>query len=313
MHYRSLDDVHLHRAWVTIGSFDGVHRGHQEIVKNLVAGAHSAGAPAVVLTFEPHPSIILGKRREPFYLTTPEQRADLLGELGIDAVVTHPFSRELASKTAREFMNLVHRSLELTNLWVGYDFALGKGREGTVDFLTGLGAEMGFTVHGVPPVKVGGQVVSSSLIRAALAEGDVRQAAFYLGRPHFLEGLVIAGDRRGRTIGIPTANIDIHPDLAFPKSGVYACHAKVEGRSYFAMTNVGFRPTFEHQPVKPRIESLLLDYEGDLYGSLLRLEFIDRIRDEQKFDSVQLLLEQIQRDVETGRQILEREFNGGAQ
>lgn len=304
LHFRSLFDAHFRAAWVTIGSFDGVHLGHQAIARNLAAGAHHQGAPAVVLTFEPHPSIVLGKRTDPFYLTTAEQRAELLGDLGIDAVVTHPFTLDLAAKSPREFMEMVHRSLDLRHLWVGYDFALGRKRIGTVQVLSQIGEELGYEVHTTRPVTLDGEVVSSSLVREAVARGDVGQAARLLGRPHFLEGEIIRGQGRGRTIGIPTANLDIAPEVAYPKSGVYACRTVIDGITYGAMTNIGVRPTFEHQPVKPRVETFLLDFSGDLYGKTLRLEFVERIRDEQKFDGFEALVEQIHQDIETGRQIL---------
>jgi riboflavin kinase/FMN adenylyltransferase len=304
LHYRSLDDVHLHGAWMTIGSFDGVHLGHQEIAKQLAAGAHSEGAPAVVMTFEPHPSIVLGKRSDPFYLTTPEQRAELLGLLGIDVVVTHPFTRELSEKSALEFMQMVGASLGLKHLWVGYDFALGKGREGTVPVLTEIGERMGYQVHVTEPVMIDGMVISSSLIRNALAEGDVKTAARYLGRLHSLEGEVITGDGRGSKIGIPTANLAVPPVLELPKPGVYACEVEMEAARYQAVTNVGYRPTFENEPVQPRVEAHILDYTGDLYGKHIRLAFVDRIRAEMKFPGVQELVAQIHRDIETGRRIL---------
>lgn len=309
LHYRSLEDVHLQDAWVTIGSFDGVHLGHQEIAKQLAAGAHSEGAPAVVMTFEPHPSIVLGKRSDPFYLTTPDQRAKLLGQLGIDVVVTHPFTRELSQKSALEFMQMIKASLDLHHLWVGYDFALGKGRQGTVPVLTEMGESMGYQVHVTQPVMLDGKVVSSSLIRNALAEGDVKTAARFLGRLHSLEGEVITGDGRGSKIGIPTANLEVPPELELPKPGVYACEVEMDTARHLAVTNVGYRPTFEKEPVQPRVEAHILDYTGNLYGKHIRLAFVDRIRNEMKFPGVQELVAQIHRDIETGRQILGRAEN----
>ncbi|RPI34884.1 MAG: riboflavin biosynthesis protein RibF, partial [Chloroflexota bacterium] len=249
-HYGSLEDVNIQNAWLSIGSFDGVHRGHQQVVRQMVEGAHQEGAPVVVLTFHPHPAVVLGKRQKPFYITTPDQRAALLGELGVDVVITHPFNRDVAAMSARDFMAFVCDHLKVSHLWVGHDFALGRGREGNVDTLRRLGEELGYTVHVISPVDLDGEVISSSRIRSLLSEGDVDQAAHLLGRPFRLEGKVVAGDGRGRTIGIPTANIDIFPDMVLPKSGVYVCQAAFEpenGRVYGAVTNIGIRPTFDLQ------------------------------------------------------------------
>jgi riboflavin kinase / FMN adenylyltransferase len=176
-HSWSLDPLQLKNSWVTIGSFDGVHRGHQAIVEKLCAGAHSVGSQAVVLTFYPHPSIVLGKRKDPVYLTGPEERAELLGKLGADYVVTHPFNHEVAAMSARDFVMLMHKHLGMQKLLVGYDFALGRGREGDVPALTRLGEEFGFSVDVMPAVNTDGEVVSSSQIRNLLLEGQVEAAA----------------------------------------------------------------------------------------------------------------------------------------
>lgn len=303
-HYWSLDDVHLQDSWVTIGSFDGVHRGHQAIVHTLTAGAHAAGAPAVVLTFHPHPAVVLGGRQGPFYLTTPEERAAILGELGVDVVVSFPFNREVAQMTAREFMSLLSKHLKLSELWVGYDFALGRGREGTVPVLRQIGEELGYRVEQIAPIEIDGQIISSSQIRSALMEGEVEKAAQMLGRPYRIGGPVVTGDSRGRTIGIPTANLEVPNERVLPKAGVYACQAFHNGRTYQAVTNVGFRPTFENQPPTPRVEAHLLDFDQDLYGQNLDLTFNARLRDEQRFPGVEALVRQIHEDIERARTIL---------
>lgn len=229
-HYWSLDDVHIHNAWLTIGSFDGVHRGHQEIVRKLTAGAHSVGAPAVVLTFHPHPAVVLGKRKDALYLTTPEQRAELLGELGVDLVIIQPFNQTVAGMRAAEFLTLVNEHLNIKDLWVGNDFALGKGREGNVDKLRQIGESFGYKLEVVPPFMLEGEVVSSSRIRNLLADGNVSKAANLLGRPYQLSGMVVTGDGRGRIIGVPTANLSIWPEQQLPKAGVYVCRAQVNGQ-----------------------------------------------------------------------------------
>lgn len=304
LHHTSLQDLHLQDAWLTIGSFDGVHKGHQAILHKLIAGAHAAGAPAVVLTFYPHPSIVLRGRSGPFYLTSPEERARLLGELGVDRVITLTFDQELASQTARQFVQAMCDHLGLRHLYVGHDFALGRGRQGDLPFLQNLGNEMGFSVNVMHPIRSQGQVISSSRIRAALLEGDVRQANAMLGRRYPVSGEVVAGDGRGRTIGIPTANLDIWPERLLPRSGVYACLAGVDGQIRRAVVNIGVRPTFENQETLPRLEAHLLDYAGDLYGKDMTIFFVSRLRDEQRFSSFQDLVTQIHADIQRAKKIL---------
>jgi len=303
LHHTSLQDLHLQGTWLTIGSFDGVHKGHQAILRKLVAGAHAANAPAVALTFYPHPSIVLRGRTGPFYLTSPEERVELLGELGVDRVITLTFDQALASLTAHEFIQALYEHLGLRHLYVGHDFALGRGRQGDLPFLQDLGKEMGFTINVMHPIRLAGQVVSSSRIRAALAEGDVRLAGALLGRRYRVNGEVVPGDGRGRTIGIHTANLAVDPERCLPKSGVYACLASIDGQEWGAVANIGIRPTFENKEVLPRLEAHLLDYEGDLYGMDLRVAFAARLRDEQRFPNVGALVAQIQADIRKAKKI----------
>jgi riboflavin kinase/FMN adenylyltransferase len=302
--YWSLDDVQIQNAWLTIGSFDGVHRGHQEIVHNLAAGAHSVGAPAVVLTFHPHPALVLGKRKDALYLTTPEQRAELLGELGVDLVIIQPFNLSVAGLRAEEFLTLINTHLHIKELWVGYDFAMGKGREGNVEKLRQLSDTIGYHLDVVPPFVVDGEIVSSSRIRSLLADGDVSEAARLLGRPYQLSGEVVTGDGRGRTIGVPTANLAIWPEQQLPKAGVYVCRAQVDGHWLGALTNVGPRPTFEPEDAASRVEAHLLDFHADLYGQRISLEFLEWLRPEEKFHSVQALVDQMHLDIHQGREML---------
>jgi riboflavin kinase/FMN adenylyltransferase len=304
VHHTSLQDLHLQDTWLTIGSFDGVHKGHQAILRKLVAGAHAANAPAVALTFYPHPSIVLRGRTGPFYLTSPEERAKLLGELGVDRVITLTFDQALANLTAHEFVQILYDHLGLRHLYVGHDFALGRGRQGDLPFLKSLGKEMGFSVNVMQPIRLGGQVVSSSRIRFALAEGDVRLARALLGRRYQVEGEVVPGDGRGRTIGIHTANLEVQPDRCLPKTGVYACLASVDGQVWRAVANIGVRPTFENQAALPRLEAHLLDFSGDLYGKDLQIAFTARLRDEQRFPNVEALVAQIQADIHKAKKIL---------
>jgi riboflavin kinase/FMN adenylyltransferase len=299
----SLEDLHLQDVWLTIGSFDGVHRGHQAIVRRLTAGAKAASAPAVVLTFHPHPAVVLRDRHGPYYLTSPQERAELLGELGVDVVVIHPFNHEVANLTAREFVSRLHTHLGLKRLVVGHDFALGHNREGDLPTLERLGGEFGYQLEVIGPISFSDQEVSSSQIRSALLQGDVEQAAVLLGRAFEVSGLVVHGDGRGKQIGIPTANLDVWPERLLPKSGVYACLARVGGREVQAVTNVGVRPTFTAAPA-PLVETHLLDYEANLYQEEISLSFIARLRDEQRFSGVPALVAQIQKDIHCAREIL---------
>lgn len=304
LHFRSLDGVSLQNVWLTIGSFDGVHRGHRAIVEQLTAGAHAVGAPAVVLTFYPHPVAVLRNRQGPYYLTSPEERAALLGELGVDVVITFPFSRQVADMTAREFMAQVCHHLGLVHLCVGYDFALGRGREGDVSTLEKLGQEFGFVVHQAPQVQVDDLAISSSLIRAALAAGDVERAAGLLGYPYRVSGEVAHGDGRGRTIGIPTANLEIWSEKVIPAKGVYACQAWVDDQAWKAVVNVGYRPTFDGQAARMHVEAHLLDCNTDLYGRTLNLAFAARLREEQRFSGVDALVTQIRQDISRAVKLL---------
>lgn len=299
-YYRSLEAAQLGGTWLTIGVFDGVHRGHQEIIQQLTAGARSNGAPAVVLTFNPHPASVLAGR-EIKLLTLPEERAEILFGLGVDALIDLPFTRELAEHSAEDFMATLRQHLGLSHLLIGYDFALGKGRAGNFERLGQIGQELGYQVSAIAAQRQADIVISSTLIRQDIAAGEVARAADRLGRPYALSGTVIPGDGRGRTIGIPTANVDVSLQKAIPLNGVYACHALIDGQKQQAVVNIGLRPTFTSGETLPRVEAHLLNYAADLYGKNLRLEFIERLRGEQKFASIDALVSQIRADIERAK------------
>src|SRR5450759_5208810 len=303
-HVRSLDAVHLEGSWVTIGSFDGVHLGHQAIIRRLVDGAHAQGLLAVIITFFPHPSKGLRGNGSPFYLTTPEERAEIRAGLQVDLAVTLPFNKELASLTADEFIRLLSEHLNLKRLLVGHDFALGRGREGNFEVLGKLGQKYHYLLEGQSPLLVAGELVSSSRIRELISQGNVARAAEYLGRRSAVEGKVVPGDGRGRTIGIPTANLEIWGELLLPARGVYATLAHIGSIEIPSVTNIGIRPTFENQSPQPRVETHLLNFNRDLYGTILQLEFIDFLRPEQRFPSVQALVGQIQTDIKHAREVI---------
>lgn len=303
-YFDSLDSVSFENVWLTIGSFDGVHKGHQAILRQLVAGASAKGVPAVVLTFHPHPASILRNRTGRYYITTPMERAVLMGQLGVDVVITYPFSKEVAGKTADEFIAELHQHLKMKQILVGHDFALGKNRQGTPDYLAGLGEKYGFQVGIFEAITLSDEIVSSSLVRAALAEGDAARVFTMLGRPYTLKGEVVHGDGRGRTIGIPTANLKVEATRAVPAAGVYACTLSVAERTYGAVTNIGTRPTFDQDDEIIHIEAHILDFSGDIYGKTIQLNFIDRLRGEQRFANASALVAQINQDIHRTRVLL---------
>ena len=303
-HYRSLEAIQIENSWLTIGVFDGVHRGHQEIIQLLVAGARQAGAPAVVLSFHPHPAEVLGGK-EIRCLTTPDERAELLVALGVDVVITEAFTRSLAETQAADFMKYLKERLGLRHLLVGYDFALGHNREGDYYRLSALGKELDYEVRALPAVSGQKGIISSSFIRQRLMAGQVGEAAEALGRFYAVSGPVVHGDGRGKKINIPTANIAFPERKVVPANGVYACWAWVGDERHPAVTNVGIRPTFTPDQETPHIETHLLDFSQELYDREIKLEFVARLRDEMRFSSVGLLIAQIQDDILEARSLLQ--------
>jgi riboflavin kinase/FMN adenylyltransferase len=301
--YRSLADVNRKNAWLTIGVFDGVHRGHQTILNQLTAGAHANGAPAVLLSFHPHPANVLSGR-DLRLLTTPEERADLAGALGVDAVIVEPFDRSLAETSAHDFMARIQEHLGPKHLLVGYDFALGKNREGNAQRLAEIGRDMGYSVDVVSAVGDESGVISSTEIRKLIAVGNMSEAAKLLGRNYSLSGPVIHGDGRGRRIQIPTANVGYPLMKILPPNGIYACWAHVGSQRVMAATNVGINPTFTPDKRSINVEAHLLDFDRDIYGEPIRIEFVSRLRDELKYTSVDALVTQIHKDIAETRRIL---------
>lgn len=304
MHYRSLEEVNLEDSWLAVGVFDGVHRGHQEIINRLVLGAHADGVPAVILTFDPHPGKFFRKGDEIKLLSLPGERARLLGNLGVDVVVTHPFDMDVANTTALDFMKILKERLGLKHLVLGYDSTLGKGREGNPARLTEIGLELGYTVETVSALGDESGVISSTEIRKLISLGNVAEAAHLMGHPYQLQGLVAHGDQRGRTIGYPTANLDYASEKVVPAGGIYACWAYVGEKKYKAAINIGTNPTFTPDKITVSVEAYLLDFDREIYGEILQLEFVERLRDELRFDSVDELIKQIEQDVEQTRQLL---------
>ena len=287
---------------LTIGVFDGVHLGHKHLLEKLIERAGRLNLLSGVVTFAPHPQRLLSPETELPFLTGLEQRKALLKDAGAEAVIVLPFSRELAQLSAREFVGLLKEHLSLKELVIGPDFTLGRNREGSVSTLRKLGREMGFTVTVVPPVRINGEMVSSTAIRKALAGGDLEKVHSLIGRPFSLQAKVIRGESRGAKLDYPTANLEIEPGQALPAEGVYATWAYIGGRAHEAVTNIGRRPTFGGG--KSVVEVYILGYRGSLYGQELKIDIIERLRGERQFDSAEALRQQIARDVEQGRAVL---------
>jgi riboflavin kinase/FMN adenylyltransferase len=282
--------------------FDGVHRGHQQLINRMVDAAHSTQKAAIAINFDPHPAITLGYEPPPL-LTTVEERAELLASLGLDVLAVLPFSLAVARTSATDFVEMLTTHLHLAGLWGGPDFALGHAREGDVPFLQRLGDRQGFAIHIVEPLVWEGDMVSSSRVRTALDSGDVRQAMGCLGRPYRLTNVVVHGDGRGRLIGVPTANLSPPPERLVPAGGIYACLAHTAHRGvHSAVVNIGTRPTFARNGLV--VEAHLLDFDENLYSQVLALDFIARLRDEQAFPNPSALVGQIRDDIAQARSIL---------
>ena len=287
---------------LTIGVFDGVHLGHKALLSEIKAQAKQSDSLSCVVTFRYHPDELLSPNKSLPYLTSLNQRVKLLKAEGIDLVVMLTFNTELAALEARDFINLLKKHLKMRGLVVGPDFALGKGRQGNIEYLRQVGQEMGFTVTTVPPVQVNRETVSSTAIRHALADGNMKRVENFAGRYFSFTGKVVQGEQRGRKLGFPTANLDVHPRQALPPFGIYATLAHIGGKTYQSVTNIGIRPTFTEG--RRTIEVYILDFDKDIYGKELKVDFIEKLRDEKKFSSADELIKQMAEDVKQGREIL---------
>lgn len=287
---------------LTIGSFDGVHRGHQHLLAQLVAAARLEGRSSAVVTFHPHPRVVLHPNNAPTYLSTPEERAELLQRLGIDLLVVLPFTAQLASTPADEFVSQLYGALRMRALWVGPGFALGHGRGGGIPHLRSLAQRMGWKLCVAEPFVERGQVISSSRIRTLLGEGEMRQVASLLGRPYTIAGQVVPGRQRGRILGFRTANLALSPERAVPGDGVYAVWVWFDGERHAGVANIGVRPSFGAG--ERLLEAHLMDYEGDLYDRHVVVDFVERLRPELHFENAESLVAQIACDVQAARAIL---------
>jgi len=287
----------------TLGNFDGVHLGHQALVRSAVGEANRIGSRSVVLTFEPHPLKLLAPARAPKMILSHKDKMELLQSLGVDLVVIQKFDASFASLTAKQFVDrmLVER-LKIRKIWVGRDLRFGQGRQGAVDDLVRWGADNGFEVGIVEPVLLAGIRVSSSRVRQLVEEGRVDEAAPLLGRYHFVSGRVVGGERRGKALGFPTANISTRTEV-LPLDGIYATLFQLGERKVLSVSSIGANPTFGAGP--RTVESFILDFNGDLYGESVKLFFVKRIRKEEKFTSVGTLVAQMHQDVARARAIFD--------
>ncbi len=287
---------------VAIGNFDGVHIGHQMIFRRASAYACEHGGTSMAFTFEPHPLKIIAPSRVPPLLTTFRKKMELIEACGIDRVICAEFDRQFADQRPREFAgNILSGKIGAREVVVGFDYAFGRGREGTVPYLRKMGEEFGFKVHVVEPIEHLGKLVSSSHVRELIEDGEVKAAAGFLGRYHSIEGPVVHGHKTGGAIGVPTANIDAGR-MQVPGNGVYAVRVRHRGRAQGGVANVGFNPTFHRDRLS--VEVHIFDFEEKIYGQDIEVEFVDRIRSETEFASAGDLVRQIARDIERARELL---------
>lgn len=291
-------------AVVTVGTFDGVHRGHREVLAEIVARARAKGRKSVLVTFEPHPLRVIRPDQAPPLLTPLAEKIPLLAESGLDYTYLLEFTPELQSYPARRFVTeILLARTGMRELVMGHDHGFGRGREGSVDTLRELGAEIGFGVDVVEAVTVDGAAVSSTRVREALGAGEMGRAATLLGRFYSLRGEVVHGSHRGRELGFPTANLRLEStEKLLPREGIYAVFARFRGERVPALLHLGPRPTFAGEPAS--VEVHLLDWSGDLYGEVLEVELRERLRGIEKYDSAEALVEQMERDAVRGRAVL---------
>ncbi len=288
---------------VTLGNFDGIHLAHQALMKKVIQSSILKNISSVVISYFPNPALVLGKNPNFKNIITQKEKETLIEISGMNFMVVMPFTQELADTSAEDFLeNILIRKLNVKKIIIGFNHCFGKNREGDFEFLQKHSLRYGYEVEKFEPVFFGEEKISSSLVRASILQGDMEKASLLLGRGFDVEGKVIHGFQRGKSIGFPTANIDIPEEIILPPVGVYATHAVVGGKTFASMTNVGDNPTFENKGLG--IETNIFDFSGDLYGENLKVIFEKRIRDEKKFPSVEHLIRQLRNDEEVCRKIL---------
>lgn len=293
---------------ITVGNFDGVHVGHQKIFKEVREKAFELKGVSIVYTFEPHPLRILAPQKKLPLIASFSDKIKFIEECGIDIVICEDFTPEYAKLSAREFVEgILVDKIGIRIIFVGHDYAFGKGREGNIDTLMALGEELDFEVRVVNAISVDDVTISSTMVRDLIRQGEVRKVATFLGRDYSIAGKVVKGKSRGKGLGFPTANLDLANEF-FPKPGIYVVHVFHKDRLYQGVANIGFKPTFKDKDLS--IEVNILDFDKDIYGEDLRISFVERLRDEKAFGSLDELVGQIKADVERAREVL-RKLEGG--
>jgi len=292
------------RPAVGLGNFDGVHLGHQKLIRELVAHAKKIQGHSLIFTFHPHPAAVLHPGKAPPLLLNCRSKKNMIARLGVDVLLRVPFTLDFARTAPEDFITqILCQNLGARAVFVGYNYTFGYRGRGTPALLREYSEKCNYTLHVIPPVVVDEQGVSSTLIRQLLKDGEVAEAARYLGYNPFVEGVVVAGDRRGSTLGFPTANLEPDGEMLLPANGVYSVQVPVNGATYLGVANVGVRPTFYGRNSRPNIEVHLLDFQGDLYGQSIQVHFIRRLREERRFASPQDLVAQIKEDILKARGI----------
>lgn len=290
--------------YATIGAFDGIHKGHQHLIRSMVHNAKKDLAKTMVITFHPHPAVVLRAIPMPFYITSPEEKEIIFRSLGIDRTISVQFNHSMANQTPEQFLDPILDVYPIAQFWLGNDFALGKNRSGDITSLEEIGNLKGFSIHTFQHLEEHGEKISSSKIRSWIQNGDFHQVTHALNRYYSVEGQVIHGDSRGRKLGFPTANLDIWEGKLLPSPGVYATWIEIEGIIHQSVTNVGIRPTFDNQSKLTRVETYIHNFDQDIYQNHVKLHFIEKTRNEIKFESVEHLISQIQKDVLQAEEIL---------
>lgn len=307
--YYSLAEIsgQFNRPALTIGNFDGVHLGHQALFRRVVELAAAVSGDPIALTFEPHPLKILRPDAPFLRICTLKHKIELIAKAGIKHLIILPFNKELAQTSANDFVyKIFYKMLGIENLVVGYDYALGKGREGDISFLKKAGAELGFAVHVIEPVIIDGVIVSSTKVREFVSLGDMRAVSRLLGRYYQIRGVVQQGKRRGGPLlGFPTANLHLDKNELCPRSGVYVAQVIIDGCCYGGVLNIGYNPTFGDQGLGAEVH--IFDFDKDIYGRDIKLNLIERLRDEKKFSAPDELILQIKKDVKAASKIIAQE------
>jgi len=289
---------------VGLGNFDGVHLGHKKLICELVAAAKKKCGQSLIFTFHPHPTTVLSPQAAPPLLLTPQTKESMIASLGVDIFLRAPFTAGFARTLPAAFIEQVLvQSLGAHTVFVGYNHTFGHKGQGDARLLKKYSQKYGYELHVIPPVVINNRVVSSTLVRQLLKDGKVYEASKYLGYFPFIEGMVVTGDKRGSKLGFPTANLEPDGKVLIPANGVYSVQVPIDGHVFLGVANVGVRPTFHGQGVKPNIEVHLLDFEGDLYHKFIQVYFINRLRREKHFASMDELVAQIEQDIQKAREI----------